>query len=124
MTRPKLKHRWRVDFNYLCGMTTGAWLRLLRENRFDVDLTYAHRAAFVTAMSVPNTFFAWVERLRFARRLSAVTEVPPPLFVLGHYRRNAPLGVVGVRISAAFLGDDQDTAVIGDLERVGQSRYS
>jgi len=32
-----LKHRWRVDQNYLLGITAGQWRRLLRENHYAVD---------------------------------------------------------------------------------------
>ena len=29
-----LKHRWSIGNNYLAGITTGDWIRLLRENHF------------------------------------------------------------------------------------------
>lgn len=81
----KLKHRWSVGNNYLAGITTGDWLRLLRENRFAVDPAYWHRAAFVTLASGMNSYFRKREDRLFHDRISE-TAIPPPLFVLGHWR--------------------------------------
>ena len=80
-----LKHRWSIANNYLAGVTLGDWLRLLRENRFAVDPVYWHRAAFITAVSALNSHFRRKEERRFGEQI-AVTEIQPPLFVLGHWR--------------------------------------
>ncbi|MES2440778.1 MAG: sulfotransferase [Verrucomicrobiota bacterium] len=81
----KLKHRWSVGNNYLAGITTGDWFRLLRENRFAVDPAYWHRAAFVTLASAMNSYFRRQEERQFHERISE-TEIPPPVFILGHWR--------------------------------------
>jgi hypothetical protein len=67
------------------GITLGRWLRVLRDNAFDVDAAYWLRAALITAASASNTFFAAWENLRHARRIQE-TKVDPPLFVLGIWR--------------------------------------
>lgn len=82
-----MKHRWRLDFNFLCGVTAGRWWSLLREERFAVDPAYLHRAAFVTALSVSNSALAAVQRARWGRAIAAVRDVPPPVFVVGHFRQ-------------------------------------
>ena len=85
-TGPELKHRWSVGHNYLAGITAGDWWRLLRENGFDVEACYWHRAVVITALSLVNS----VQRVREDRRWhdairdTVITE--PPLFVLGHWR--------------------------------------
>ena len=81
----KLKHRWSIGNNYLAGITTGDWLRLLRENHFRVDPVYWHRAAFVTLLSVINSFHRRREEKQFHDQIAA-TKVEPPLFILGHWR--------------------------------------
>ncbi|RYD17202.1 MAG: sulfotransferase, partial [Verrucomicrobiaceae bacterium] len=81
----KLKHRWSIGNNYLAGITTGDWLRLLRDNDFAVDPAYWHRAAFITLASGMNSFFRWKEESLFGQKV-AETEIPPPLFILGHWR--------------------------------------
>jgi omega-hydroxy-beta-dihydromenaquinone-9 sulfotransferase len=80
-----LKHRWSLRNNYLAGITAGDWLRLLRQNRFSVDAAYWHRAAFVTLASVMNSWARRKEERLFGTHV-AETEVPPPLFILGHWR--------------------------------------
>lgn len=80
-----LKHRWSIANNYLAGITTGDWLRLLRENGFAVDPAYWHRAAFITAVSAMNSHFRRKEEKLFGDRIAG-TEIQAPLFVLGHWR--------------------------------------
>ena len=84
--RTKLKHRWSVGHNYLTGITFGAWMRLLAQNGFRVSPAYLHRAAFITAASLPNSAFAAIEKRRFGRAIDAVQINRPPLFILGHWR--------------------------------------
>jgi hypothetical protein len=82
---------WRDTFHrhlgpgLLPGVTLGAWLRTLRENRFDVDPRFWPRAAVITACALLNTPFAWYEERRFRSRWEHL-DVPPPMFVIGHYR--------------------------------------
>src|SRR5207247_428157 len=59
--------------------------RLLRENRYAVDPVYWHRAAFISLISVLKSFDVRKEQRRFGKAIEA-TEVPPPLFILGHWR--------------------------------------
>ncbi len=80
----EIKHRWRVDFNYLAGITARQWWTLLRRHR--IDPIYAHRAALITGVSLMNSAFAGLENLRFGSRIAAAKEHPAPIFVLGHYR--------------------------------------
>ena len=70
----------------LGGITFGDWLRLLRDNRFDVAPRGLIRAAAITAQSAQNTAFRWVEDRRFGHVATEAADVPPPLFVLGHWR--------------------------------------
>lgn len=80
-----LKHRWSLAHNYLAGITAGDWWRLLRENRFEVDACYWHRAAFITLASVMNSVHRGRDERQYAAEVADV-EVPPPLFILGHWR--------------------------------------
>jgi hypothetical protein len=81
-----LKHRWRLDNNYLIGITARKWWRLLRENGFAVDPAYWHRGAFISLLSVFNSLSAWREAGLFERQIEATRIEHPPLFVLGHWR--------------------------------------
>lgn len=81
-----LKHRWSLGHNHLAGITLGKWVRLLSQTRGDIDLAYLHRVLFISLMSVNNSLWAGVERLRFGKRLAGTDVEEPPVFVLGHWR--------------------------------------
>jgi hypothetical protein len=72
-------------YSHICGLTFGEWLRLLWENRFAVDPPFWARAAFLTLTSAITSQDRWRESLLHGRKIAA-TEVPPPLFILGHWR--------------------------------------
>jgi hypothetical protein len=80
------KNRWSLRYLSLAGMTAGVWWRLLREVEFDVDAVYAHRAAYVSFLSVINSANAWVERQRFGKAVQGTPLEQAPLFILGHWR--------------------------------------
>lgn len=82
----ELRHRWRVDLNYLVGITAGHWGRLLRQERFAVDPVYWHRAALITLASLGNGAWAQIEGLLWNRRI-AQTHPPDPIVIVGHYRQ-------------------------------------
>jgi hypothetical protein len=72
-------------FHPLEGMTLGDWWSLLRRHRFAIDPPHWPRALVQTAVSLSNSGYSRIERMRFGRRAEAV-RVQPPLFILGHYR--------------------------------------
>lgn len=82
---------WRTTFiknfgpNGFSGTTFGDWLRILRENRFDVDFRYWPRAAAITGNSLLNSLVRLWEEYRWSDAVER-TIVPPPLFVLGIWR--------------------------------------
>lgn len=69
----------------LGGITLGDWLRLLVANRFSITPSSLLRAAAITAQGAQNSFYAQLERWRYGAAVRAV-DVPPPVFVLGHWR--------------------------------------
>lgn len=81
-----LKHRWSLGHNYLAGITAGDWWRLLRENRFDVDAVYWHRALFVTALSLLNSIYRRKEEMLHHDAIANTRITQTPLFILGHWR--------------------------------------
>lgn len=82
----KLKHRWSLGHNYLAGITADAWWRLLRENGFAVDPAYWHRAAFVSLLSLMNSWYRRREERTYGEAIERTELAGPPLFVLGHWR--------------------------------------
>lgn len=82
---------WRDTFlrwfgpGMLGGITFGDWVRLLRDNRFDVSPRCLVRAGSITCQSVQNSLARRVENWRYGQAVRGA-EVLPPLFVLGHWR--------------------------------------
>jgi hypothetical protein len=67
------------------GVTLLGWWRILRDNRFSVDVAYWPRAVFITLAAVPNSLVAWLEQHCFGPAIEGA-EVQPPVFVLGSWR--------------------------------------
>jgi hypothetical protein len=66
-------------------MTLSVWLKLLAEHRFSVSPTRWGMAAVVTGFGMFNSSARFLSEL-FYRGAANRAEVPPPLFVLGHWR--------------------------------------
>lgn len=81
---------YRSVFTSLCGMTFPDWCQTLRDNRFAVPPRYWFRAAIVTTGSMLNSWYRHREDRLFGEKLDRVT-VPPPLFILGHWRSGTTL---------------------------------
>jgi omega-hydroxy-beta-dihydromenaquinone-9 sulfotransferase len=69
----------------LAGVTFGNWVRLLRENRFVIDPPYWLRAQAITTQSLVNATVRRHEERTYLPQVMAM-DVPPPLFILGHWR--------------------------------------
>jgi hypothetical protein len=87
---------WREAFvtnlgpGYFGGTTPRIWLRVLRENQFDVDWPYWPRALAITLGSFPNALLSGWENLVYGRRVQHAI-IDPPLFVLGIFRSGTTL---------------------------------
>lgn len=69
----------------LGGITLGEWVRLLRDNHPAPSSRYVLRGLAVSHQSLWNSVLGWYESRRYAARVGAAA-VPPPVFVLGHWR--------------------------------------
>ena len=72
--------------NLITGIELGKWLRVLKNNDFQVGAEYLHRAAFISALSIPSSVFARLEDAIYGRRLAEMDVDPDPLFIVGHWR--------------------------------------
>jgi hypothetical protein len=69
----------------LGGLTVTGWLRLLRDNGFDIDRRFWPRAATISALSPVNSILGTLENLVYGGRIRE-TRIEPPLFILGVWR--------------------------------------
>lgn len=89
--KPKLKHRWSIGHNYMTGITFGAWMRLLMQNRFHISPAYLHRAAFITFASLANSASALAEAVVYGKAIERTEIKNAPVFILGHWRSGTTL---------------------------------
>jgi len=77
--------QWSLD-QLLTGIGPSDWWRVLRENRFRIDLRYLPRTAWVGGISVLSGALSWLESARYGAEVAAQAIDPAPIFVLGHWR--------------------------------------
>ena len=77
--------RWSMD-QLITGVELPTWINMLKDNQFNVSGQYLHRAAWITALSLPTSAMALYEDAKYGRQLSAMELDPTPLFILGHWR--------------------------------------
>ena len=82
---------WQSTFNRIfgpglfAGISAGDWFRLLQANRFAVHPRFALRCLIASGASLGNSINLRLEQWKYGRRFMQET-VPPPLFILGHWR--------------------------------------
>jgi len=81
----EVQKRWSTD-QLITGIELQDWLKLLGRNRYKVDPTYLHRAAFVGGLAMGTSLLGRLEDARYGRKLANIDIDPEPLFVLGHWR--------------------------------------
>lgn len=74
----------------MAGITLKDWLHLLRDNAFDIDARYVHRASIITMCSLANSILLRLDERIYGDRIRA-TEIQPPLFLIGHARSGTTL---------------------------------
>lgn len=74
----------------LIGLKLRQWLKLLWDNRFAISRRYVRRTLQLTIFAMRTSFYWRRERKLLGSRLNRV-EVPPPTFVLGHWRSGTTL---------------------------------
>lgn len=86
-----LPYQWRLDGNYLMGITSDRWWSLLRQHQFQIARHYWHRATAITLTSGLSCLLSQIESWCFAREVEAVEIVADPIFILGHWRSGTTL---------------------------------
>jgi hypothetical protein len=74
-----------INPGLLAGIALGDWVRLLRENRFNIAPNRLLRAFTISLRAARTSAIRLWERRRFGS-IYENRDVPPPLFILGHWR--------------------------------------
>ena len=70
----------------LTGTSIWNWLQLQWENRFNLDIKYAHKYLLVWFMILISTPAIWWEKIVYNRMIKKTKIEKPPIFILGHWR--------------------------------------
>ncbi len=70
----------------LIGISFGNWIRLLMQNKFQIDPPYWLKAGFISVASLYNTRANRMEAQKYAEILRNGEIEPKPIFILGHWR--------------------------------------
>ncbi len=69
----------------MAGITTPTWLKVLYENRFEIDPRESARFLSTSLLSGVNTCGASIEHLLYSKAIQA-TQIHAPVFILGVFR--------------------------------------
>jgi len=72
--------------NTLLGFAFKDWLKLLKENKYDVDSGYRKRVVMITLASLMNSRGRNKEHKLFGSQIDEVEIKQSPIFILGHWR--------------------------------------
>jgi hypothetical protein len=73
------------------GCNFCAWLRLLRRNRFAVQLPYLYIAVIVTFVSTIHSVLRWLQELWYGDQIAQTEIREAPIFIVGHWRTGTTL---------------------------------
>jgi len=91
--RKKTDHNWYPPWapRFWNGMRALDYYQLLRENRFQIDLSRYPMAGIVAGCSLLNSALGMAQSLTHGSRIRQTELVAPPIFVVGHWRSGTTL---------------------------------
>ena len=92
----------------LAGTSFVNWLKVLIENRFQIDWQFLPKALYVTMMILTTIPFRISERRIFDKKLETV-KIAPLLFIVGHWRS-------GTTFLHYLMGQDKSLAQVSTFE--------
>ncbi|MCE7739315.1 MAG: sulfotransferase [Candidatus Heimdallarchaeota archaeon] len=70
----------------LAGYSLPNIVKVLWDNKFEVDLKYFHRFLYAIGLSVITSPLKVIQKLRFHRKIKKTEIKEDPIFIIGHYR--------------------------------------
>jgi len=95
----------------LTGTSIWNWLRLQWENRFNLDIKYAHKYLLVWFMILISTPAIWWEKIVYNRLIKKTKIEKAPIFILGHWRS-------GTTYLQMLMTKDSQFAYASNLETI------
>ena len=97
----------------LAGSTLRNWVKVLAENKFDIDWQFIPRALYVSLMILVLSPFRFKESLKYDKKLLSI-EVKKPIFIIGHWRS-------GTTFLHYLMGQDPNLAYVSTFATMAPS---
>ncbi len=92
----------------LSGSSMINWIRLLKDNKFSIDLQFIPKAIYVTAMIAALSPFRMIEKRQFDNKIKNINHIKP-IFIIGHFRS-------GTTFLHYLLGQDPNIGFVSTFE--------
>jgi len=92
----------------LSGTSLHNWMKILIENRFQIDWSYIPKGLYVTSLILGFSPFRYLEKRKYDDQIKKVEKIQP-IFILGHFRS-------GTTFLHYLLGQDLKLAYVSTYE--------
>ena len=93
----------------LAGYSLFTFLKVLWDNKFDVDLKYFLRLLYAVSLLIVLTPLRFSQKLRFHRKIKKTEIKEDPIFIIGHYR-------TGTTYLMTLMAYDKSKGYVSNIE--------
>jgi len=104
-----------LDSQPLAGTTFSNWMRVLRDNKYNISWPLLPKALYVSFMIAILTPLRAKEK-RFCTTNCHDVKVPPPIFIIGHWRS-------GTTFMHYLMGNDPNLAYVSTMETLAPNIF-
>jgi hypothetical protein len=104
-----------IDEQPLAGTTLPNWVKVLLENRFQVDWQFLPKAMYVSIMILSITPLRMVERRKFDKKINDI-KIKEPIFIIGHWRS-------GTTFLHYLMGQDKNLGYASTMDTLDPSIF-
>ena len=105
----------KLDSQPLAGTTFSNWMRILRENHFNISWPFIPKALYVSLMTILLTPLRMKEN-KFWNNQRKDTKIHPPIFIIGHWRS-------GTTFMHYLMGNDPNLAYVSTMETLAPNVF-
>jgi len=99
----------------LAGSTFSNWIKVLIENRFQIDWQFIPKAIYVTVMILLTTPLRVIEKRKFDKLIKDI-KIKKPIFIIGHWRS-------GTTFLHYLMGQDKDLGYTSTMQTLDPSVF-
>ncbi|HWR63291.1 MAG TPA: sulfotransferase [Candidatus Thermoplasmatota archaeon] len=104
-----------INTQPLAGSTFVTWMKVLLENRFQIDWQFIPKALYVTIMILATTPLRFIEKWKFEKKFKDV-KIEKPIFIIGHWRS-------GTTFLHYLMGNDKNLGYVSTMDTLDPSVF-